>query len=109
MASLRAAATDEVPPTTGVAASADLNRADALRRIRNLSPEAQEMLKRHWPAQGKKLPELDEMELDILLVRIDQLESEFSAPFMNSVEPVLEPINDAKPVRKPAKKKAVKK
>ena len=106
-----AAANDGVPPTAGVAASAtDLNRSDALRRIRNLSEAAQEVLKRHWPAPGKKLPELDEFELDVLLVRIEQLESEFSAPFMNSVEPVLEPITkDPKPVRKKTAPKKVKK
>ena len=105
-----AAATDKVPPTTDVAASADLNRTDALRRIRNLPAAAQELLKRHWPAQGKKLPELDELELDILLVRIEQLETEFSAPFMNSVEPELPPIApEAKPVRKKTAPKKVKK
>jgi hypothetical protein len=105
-----AAATDKVPPTTGVAASDDLNRSDALRRIRNLSTPAQDMLKRLWPAPGKKLPELDEMELDILLARIEQLETEFSAPFMNSVEPVLEPIaKEPKPVRKKTAPKKVKK
>ena len=105
-----AAATDKVPPTTDVAASADLNRTDALRRIRNLPAAAQELLKRHWPAQGKKLPELDELELDILLVRIEQLETEFSAPFMKSVEPELPPIApEAKPVRKKTAPKKVKK
>ena len=105
------AASTEVSPSSPVgAASSDLNRADALRRIRNLSEPAQEVLKRHWPAPGKKLPELDEFELDVLLVRIEQLESEFSAPFMNSVEPVLEPIaKDPKPVRKKTAPKKVKK
>jgi hypothetical protein len=103
-----AAATDKVPPTTNVAASADLNRTDALRRIRNLPTAAQDLLKRHWPADGVKLNDLDEFQLDVLLVRIEQLETEFSAPFVNDITPVLEPINDAKPVRKP-KKKAVKK
>jgi hypothetical protein len=68
------------------------------------------MLKRLWPAPGKKLPELDEMELDVLLARIEQLETEFSAPFMNSVEPILEPIaKEPKPVRKKTAPKKVKK
>ena len=104
----------EEPAATGPAS--DLNRADALRRIKNLPNDAQEMLKRHWPCPGKKLPELTELDLDILLARIEQLESEFSAPFVNSIEPVLEPIAEAKPVRrkpaakaKPAAKKGAKK
>ena len=46
----------------------------------------------------------------ILLVRIEQLETEFSAPFMKSVEPELPPIApEAKPVRKKTAPKKVKK
>ena len=106
-----AAATDKVPPTTGVAASADINRSDVLARIRNLPDAAQELLKRHWPAPGVKLPDMDEFQLDVLMVRIDQLETEFSAPFMPNPEKPVAPINDGAPVKKKSapKKKAVKK
>jgi len=97
-----AAANDKVPPTTEVAASADIAREDALKRIHGLPPAAQELLKRHWPAPGKKLPDLDEMELDILLVRIDQLETEFSAPFIPDADPL--PIKKKSAVKKKVKK-----
>jgi hypothetical protein len=104
-----AAANGEVPPTTEVAAS-DINRADALRRIQNLPKDAQELLKRHWPCPGKKLPELSEFDLDVLLVRIEQLETEFSAPFMNEIEKTPAPLaTDPKPVRKKPAPKKVKK
>jgi hypothetical protein len=79
----------------------DLNRTDALRRIQNLPKDAQEMLKRLWPAPGVKLPDLTEEHLDILLVRIEQLETEYSAPFVNNIEPTPPAINEPKPVRKP--------
>ena len=96
-----AAATDGVPPTTGVAASADLNRNDALARIRNLPTVAQEVLKQAWPVPGVKLPDMNETQLDILLTKIGQLETEHSAPFMPDPDPL--------PVKKAAPKKRAKK
>ena len=103
-----AAATGTVPPTTGVAASADHYRSDLLARIKNLPAEGQAMLKRNWPVPGKTLPELDELELDCLEARIEQIESEYAAPFRNDTNPVLPAINEPKPVRKKTttKKKA---
>jgi len=98
-----AAATDGVPPTTGVAASADLNQSDALARIQNLPVAAREILKQTWPVPGVKLPDMNETQLDVLLARIIELETEHSAPFMPDPDPL--PIK-----KKPAvKKKAVKK
>jgi hypothetical protein len=54
---------------------------------------------------------MDEFQLDVLMVRIDQLETEFSAPFMPNPEKPVAPINDGAPVKKKSapKKKAVKK
>ena len=105
------AANDGIPPTTGVATSTapDLNRTDALTRIKNLPTPAQELLKKHWPAPGVKLPDLNEEQLDILMIRLDQLETEFSAGFLPNNEPDLQPITKA-PTRKkaPAKKKVAK-
>jgi hypothetical protein len=105
------AANDGIPPTTGVATSTapDLNRTDALTRIKNLPAPAQELLKKHWPAPGVKLPDLNEEQLDILMIRLDQLETEFSAGFLPNNEPDLQPITKA-PARKkaPAKKKVTK-
>jgi hypothetical protein len=105
------AANDGIPPTTGVATSTapDLNRNDALTRIKNLPAPAQELLKKHWPAPGVKLPDLNEEQLDILMIRLDQLETEFSAGFLPNNEPDLQPITKA-PARKkaPAKKKVTK-
>ena len=105
------AANDGIPPTTGVATSTapDLNRTDALTRIKNLPAPAQELLKKHWPAPGVKLPDLNEEQLDILMIRLDQLETEFSAGFLPNNEPDLQPITKA-PTRKkaPAKKKVTK-
>jgi len=105
------AANDGIPPTTGVATSTapDLNRTDALTRIKNLPAPAQELLKKHWPAPGVKLPDLNEEQLDILMIRLDQLETEFSAGFLPNNEPDLQPITKA-PARKkaPAKKKVAK-
>ena len=105
------AANDGIPPTTDVATSTapDLNRTDALTRIKNLPAPAQELLKKHWPAPGVKLPDLNEEQLDILMIRLDQLETEFSAGFLPNNEPDLQPITKA-PTRKkaPAKKKVVK-
>jgi hypothetical protein len=105
------AANDGIPPTTGVATSTapDLNRTDALTRIKNLPTPAQELLKKHWPAPGVKLPDLNEEQLDILMIRLDQLETEFSAGFLPNNEPDLQPITKA-PARKkaPAKKKVTK-
>jgi hypothetical protein len=56
-----------------------------------------------------KLPDLDEAQLDILMVRLDQLETEFSAPFLPNNEPELQPIattttKKKTPARKPVKK-----
>ena len=103
-----AAATGTVPPTTGVAASADHYRSDLLARIKNLPAEGQAMLKRNWPVPGKTLPELDELELDCLEARIEQIESEYAAPFRNDTNPVLPAINEPKPVRKKTTKKVKK-
>jgi hypothetical protein len=89
----------------------DLNRTDALQRIQNLPAPAQELLKKHWPAPGVKLPDLDEAQLDILMIRLDQLETEFSAPFLPNNEtppPAIKPTKRA-PAKKPAVKKPVKK
>jgi hypothetical protein len=104
-----AAANGEVPPTTGVAASADFNRTDTLTRIKNLPTPAQELLKKHWPAPGVKLPDLNEEQLDILMIRLDQLETEFSAPFLPNNEPELQRISKTPAKKKaPAKKKVTK-
>ena len=86
------------------AVTADHNRNDTLARIRNLPTAAQDLLKRHWPAPGVKLPELTEEQLDILMIRLDQLETEFSAPFMKNTEPELEPITKTPAKKKPAAK-----
>jgi hypothetical protein len=99
----------DTTPTPEVAASSDLNRTDTLTRIKNLPAPAQELLKKHWPAPGVKLPDLDEAQLDILMVRLDQLETEFSAPFLPNNEPELQPIattttKKKAPARKPVKK-----
>jgi hypothetical protein len=96
-----AAATGEVPPTTGVAASADLARTDALNRIRNLPTAAQDVLKQTWPVPGVKLPDMNETQLDVLLAKLTQLETEHSAPFMPDADPL--PLK-----KKPAKKKVKK-
>lgn len=101
---------DTTAPT--VTAAPDLNRSDTLIRIRNLPTAAQDLLKRHWPAPGVKLPDLNEEQLDILMIRLDQLETEFSAPFLPNNEPDLQPIAEAskpKPAtkKKPAAKKKV--
>jgi hypothetical protein len=105
------AANDGIPPTTGVATSTalDLNRTNAYKRIVNLPDPAIELLKKHWPAPGVKLPDLSEEQLDILMIRLDQLETEFSAGFLPNNEPDLQPITKA-PARKkaPAKKKVTK-
>jgi hypothetical protein len=73
----------------------------------------QELLKRHWPYPGVKLPDFNEQQLDTLLKQLDELERESSAPFLPNREPDLVPISEAAatPVKKkaPAKKKAVKK
>ena len=99
-----------VPPTAGpVSIAQDLNRDGALERIRNLPAQAQELLKRNWPAPGVKLPDMTEDQLDILMIRLDQLETEFSAPFLNNKEPDLAPIAKTPAKKTPAKKKAAKK
>ena len=99
-----------VPPTAGpVSIAQDLNRDGALERIRNLPTQAQELLKRNWPAPGVKLPDMTEDQLDILMIRLDQLETEFSAPFLNNKEPDLAPIAKTPAKKTPAKKKAAKK
>jgi hypothetical protein len=112
------AANDGIPPTAGVATSAapDHNRDTALERIKNLAPTWQDLLKRHWPYPGVKLPDFNEAQLDTLLKQLDELERESSAPFLPNREPDLVPISEAaatpvkKPaVKKPAAKKAVKK
>ena len=66
-------------------------------------------MKRNWPAPGVKLPDMTEDQLDILMIRLDQLETEFSAPFLNNKEPDLEPIAKTPAKKTPAKKKAAKK
>ena len=109
------AANDGIPPTAGVATSAapDHNRDTALERIKNLPTTWQDLLKRHWPYPGVKLPDFNEAQLDTLLKQLDELERESSAPFLSNREPDLVPISEAAatPVKKkaPAKKKAVKK
>ena len=105
------AASTEASPSTSVGVASDINRSHVLDRIKNLPTAAQDLLKRHWPTPGVKLPDMDEFQLDILMVRLTQLETEFSAPFMNDPETPPPAINEPKPVRKrqPAKKKAVKK
>ena len=109
------AANDGIPPTAGVATSTapDHNRDTALERIKNLAPTWQDLLKRHWPFPGVKLPDFNEAQLDVLLKQLDDLERESSAPFLPNREPDLVPIAEAAatPVKKktPAKKKAVKK
>jgi hypothetical protein len=81
--------------------------------IKNLAPTWQDLLKRHWPYPGVKLPDFNEAQLDTLLKQLDELERESSAPFLPNREPDLTPIAEAvaKPVKKkaPAKKKTVKK
>jgi len=89
-------------------AAPDLNRTDALQRIQNLPAAAQDLLKRQWPAPGVKLPDLDEEQLDILMIRLDQLETEFSAPFLKNNETPPPAIKPTK-AKKPAAKKPVKK
>jgi hypothetical protein len=105
-----AAATGTVPPTTGVAASADHYRTDLLARIKNLDAAGQAALRRDWPIPGKTLPQLNELELDCLEARITQVETEFEAPFRNDTNPVLpEIVKEPKPVRKTTTKKKAKK
>lgn len=102
--------TAPVAPPATEAVNSDLYRSDLLARIRNLPAEAQQWLKRHWPIPGKTLPELDELELDCLEVRIEQAETEFAAPFRNDTNPVLPEIaKEPKAVRKAKPKKTVKK
>jgi hypothetical protein len=103
-----AAATGTVPPTTGVAASADHYRTDLLARIKNLDAAGQAALRRDWPIPGKTLPQLNELELDCLEARITQVETEFEAPFRNDTNPMLPAINEPKPVRKKTTKKVKK-
>lgn len=102
--------TATVAPPATQAVNSDLYRADLLARIRNLPTEGQTALKRHWPIPGKTLPELDELELDCLEARIEQIETEYSAPFRNDTNPELPAITTApKPVRKKTAPKKVKK
>ena len=102
--------TAPVAPPAAVAVDSDLYRSDLLARIKNLPADGQAALKRHWPVPGKTLPQLDELELDCLEARIEQIESEYAAPFRNDTNPVLpEIVKEPKAVRKAKPKKQVKK
>ena len=102
--------TATVAPPAAVAVDSDLYRSDLLARIKNLPANGQTALKRHWPVPGKTLPQLDELELDCLEARIEQIESEYAAPFRNDTNPVLpEIVKEVKAVRKAKPKKQVKK
>ena len=102
--------TATVAPPAAVAVDSDLYRSDLLARIKNLPADGQAALKRHWPVPGKTLPQLDELELDCLEARIDQIETEYAAPFRNDTNPVLpEIVKEVKAVRKAKPKKQVKK
>lgn len=102
--------TATVAPPAAEAVNSDLYRSDLLARIRNLPADGQAALKRHWPVPGKTLPQLDELELDCLEARIEQIESEYAAPFRNDTNPALpEIVKEVKAVRKAKPKKQVKK
>ena len=101
---------DESSATGPVTLAKNLNREDALLRIRNLPPAWQETLKQQWPAPGVTLNQMTEAQLDLLMLKLDLFETESSAPFLPNNEPDLVPIAKEAVKRKAsAKKKAVKK
>jgi hypothetical protein len=97
-----AAANEEDPPTTEVAAptpSDDIVKRYALDRIRNLPKEAQEQLKKLWPAPDTKLHDMTEAQLTELDKLLIELEANYAAGFLP--KPDVEPL----PRKKTAKKK----
>lgn len=101
---------DESSATGPATPAKNLNRDDALIRIRNLPTAWQEALKQQWPAPGVTLNQMTEAQLDLLMLKLDLFETESSAPFLPNNEPDLVPIAKEAVKRKaPAKKKAVKK
>ena len=69
------------PPSSPLSQD-DIVKSFSLERIRNLPTEAQEQLKKLWPAPGVKLPDMNEEQLDELSKLLVELEANYAAPFL---------------------------